>query len=188
MATGLRRGELLGLTWEHIDLNAGIIHVRQQWNLVDAEKKAWGLCPVKTQAGIRDVPIPPDVVGALVAHKETQRAEFGERWSEKTLVFDRGDGKPIPPEQLDAAWARVRKELKLPASIRLHDLRGTYITWLAEQGVNPKATAVLAGHADPKVTWAIYQRVTQTMVQEAARAVAGLTGHRTPVPSEQPQA
>lgn len=191
MATGLRRGEVLGLTWEHVAFDFpgtefGAVLVRQQWNRKD--DGTWGLVPLKTKVSERDVPMSEELRNALVAHLVTQKAEYGERWTPKTLVFDRGDGRPIPPEQMDAAWSRVRKNLHLPATMRLHDLRGSYITWLAEQGVNPKAAAALAGHADPKVTWAIYQRVTQEMVKGAARAVAGLTGGQTNVPPEQSEA
>lgn len=191
MVTGLRRGELLGLTWEHVAFEYpgtafGAIMVRQQWNL--REDKTWGLAPLKTQASLRDVPMSQELRDALAAHLVAQKAEYGAGWSPKMLVFDRDDGKPIPPEQLDAAWSRVRKHLQLPSTMRLHDLRGSYITWLAEQRVDPKAAATLAGHADPKVTWAIYQRVTQSMVREAAQAVEGLTSDPTPVRKRRPQA
>ena len=164
MATGMRRNEILGLTWDNVDLEAGIIRVRQQWG--KRKDGSWGLVPPKTEAGAREIPIPPEVVDALAAHKVTQEAQgLG------PLVFDRGDGKPIPPEQLDAAWKRVREDLGLPANLRLHDLRGSYITWLAEAKVDPKATAQLAGHKDVKVTWALYQSVTQAMREEAAQAI-----------------
>ena len=63
-----------------------------------------------------------------------------------------------------------------PADNRhLHDLRGSSITWLAEAKADPKAAARLAGHADVKVTWALYQRVMRPMLEDAAQAVEGLT-------------
>lgn len=168
MATGMRRNEILGLTWDCVDLQAGMIHVRQQWN-----KKAdgtGGLVPPKTAKSIRDVPIPPEVVDALAAHKITQEAQgLG------PLVFDRGDGTPIAPTDFTHAWARLRRDLKLPEGLRLHDLRGSYITWLAERGVDPKTIAQLVGHADVKVTAEFYQRVTAKMLRRAAKAVEGLT-------------
>ena len=171
MATGMRRNEILGLTWDCVDLEAGIIHVRQQWN--KRKDGSWGLVPPKTEAGVRDVPIPAEVVDALAAHKVTQEAQgLG------SLVFDRGDGKPILPADVTHAWIRVRKDLGLPANLRLHDLRGAYLTWLAERGVDPKTMAQLAGHADVKVTAEIYQRVTVRMLKKAARAVEGLTGSK----------
>ncbi|MBE3598476.1 MAG: tyrosine-type recombinase/integrase [Limnochordaceae bacterium] len=60
--------------------------------------------------------------------------------------------------------------------MRLHDLRGSYVTWLAEQDVDLKTASVLAGHSDIKVTAQIYQRVTRKLAQEAARAIERLVG------------
>lgn len=173
MAAGLRRNEVLGLTWDRIDLKAGVIDVRQQWG--KHRDGSWGLRVPKTKAGIRPVPIPSDVVDALAAHQVTQQAQYGKKWRPRMLVFDRGDGRPIAPSDFTHAWARVRKALELPGSMRLHDLRGSYITWLAERGVDPKTIATLVGHADIQVTARIYERVTARMIRKAARAVEGLT-------------
>ncbi|MEW6045945.1 MAG: site-specific integrase, partial [Bacillota bacterium] len=85
MAAGLRRGELLGLTWADIDFEGGRICVRQQWNRTP--EGASGLVPLKTEASRRDVEVPSDVLDALAAHKVTQEAQ-----GLAPLVFDRGDG------------------------------------------------------------------------------------------------
>ncbi len=185
MTAGLRRGEVLGLTWEHVDLDGGVLRIRQQWNLREIgppaegqRHKEWGLVEVKTKAGVRDVPIPPDTVAALAAHMVAQRAQMRERWSPATLVFDRGDGQPIRPDDLDHAWAAVRRKLGLPDDLRLHDLRGSYITWMAEAKADPKAVAEIVGHADVRTVWEIYQGVTTRMRQEIAGALDGITQPR----------
>ena len=181
MAAGLRRGELLGLTWQHVDLSDGKLYIRQQWNRKD--DGTWGLVPVKTKASVRDVPIPQDVADALAAHQVTQRAQFGNRWSPATLVFDRGDGKPISPADLDHAWADIREKLKLPEDLHLHDLRGSFATWHAQRKTDIKTVSEMLGHADVKVTLEIYQSVTETMRKEAAQAMEGITRLRTQEPS-----
>ncbi|MBE3597256.1 MAG: site-specific integrase [Limnochordaceae bacterium] len=173
MAAGLRRGEVLGLTWEHVDFSNGKLYVRQQWNRKD--DGTWGLVPVKTKASVRDVPIPQDVADALAAHQVTQRAQFGNRWSPATLVFDRGDGKPINPADLDHAWADIREKLKLPEDLHLHDLRGSFATWHAQRKTDLKTVSEMLGHADVKVTLELYQSVTETMRKEAAQAIEGIT-------------
>ncbi|NLG69012.1 MAG: phage integrase family protein [Firmicutes bacterium] len=124
---------------------------------------------------MRSVPLPRAVAAALSAHLVTEKARLGNRWSPKALVFDRGDGTPILPTDLTHAWARARKAAGLDPRIRLHDLRGSYLTWLAERGVDVKTAAELAGHADIKMTAEIYQRVSRRMLRRAARAVEGLT-------------
>lgn len=173
MSTGMRRNELLGLTWSDVDLEAGIVRVRRQWG--KTKDKQWGLVPLKTRKGMRDIPLPQHVVDALAAHRVTQEAQgLG------PLVFDRGDGKPINPHDLDHMWARVRKDLGLPADLRLHDLRGSYLTWLAESGVDLKTASELAGHADIKVTAEIYQRTTVRTRQKAAQAIEKIV--RPPMP------
>lgn len=169
MATGLRRNEAAGLTWEDVDFEAGVLHVRHQWGPLD-EKGTMGLVPVKTRAGRRSIPLPEPVLDALAAHRVAQQAQgLG------PLVFDRGDGRPIAPELLDAAWKKVREALKLPP-IRLHDLRGSYLTWLAEAGVDLKTASELAGHSDVRITAQIYQRATARTRQQAADAIRRVLG------------
>lgn len=180
-SAGLRRGEVLGLTWEHVDFAKGKLYIRQQWNRKD--DGTWGLVPVKTKASVRDVPIPQDVADALAAHQVAQQAQYGEQWSAELLVFDRGDGKPINPADLDHAWADIREKPNLPEDLHLHDLRGSFTTWHAQRKTDMKTVSEMLGHADVKVTLDLYQSVTEVMRKEAAKALEGITKLRPP---EQP--
>lgn len=172
MATGLRRGELLGLTWAHVDLDRAVVRVRQQWNkLADG---SWGLCPPKSEHSVRDIPLPADLVAALRRHKQNQKVV-----SLQHFVFDGGDGRPYSPAELSHVWGELRRKLRLPENMHFHDLRGSYITWLAQRKVNVKAAAQLAGHANVQTVLELYQAVTEDMAEEAARAVEGMA---RPVP------
>lgn len=183
MSMGLRRNEVLGLAWEDVDFEAGVLRVRYQWGPLRQDSKEQGRVPVKSKAGARDLPLPAPVADALAAHKVTQEAQgLG------PLVFDRGDGKPIAPGEFDHAWAAVRRKLGLPAELRLHDLRGSYITWLAEQGVDLKTASYLAGHSDIKVTAQFYQRASKKLQQEAARAIERLMSPPPASPTPHPDA
>lgn len=164
MVSGMRRNEILGLCWNDVDFGEAILHVRHQWGPTGKHK--WGLVPLKTRNGVRDIPLPTHVLDALATHKIAQEAQgLG------PLIFDRGDGRPIAPADLDHAWARIRHDLNLPGNLRLHDLRGSYLTWLAESGVDLKTASELAGHGDIKVTAEIYQRATEKTRHKAARAI-----------------
>lgn len=138
--------------------------------LAEAANRKLVLAPLKTRSSLRDVPLPADVAAALRKHRAAQKVVNLEGY-----VFTSRSGGPIRPEELDHAWARIRRRLGLHEDLHLHDLRGSYITWLAERGVNPKAAAKILGHADVKTTHALYQTVTKTMYDEAARASDGIT-------------
>ncbi len=169
MSAGLRRGEILGLRWKNVDLKDGVIKVREQIGYDEMGKVVLG--PVKTKASIRDIPIPSDVVAAL---KEQKAAQKVTDLRGEGFVCTNSEGRFIQPSHFNRAWRDVREELDLPKNMHLHDLRGSWVTWLAEAKVDPKAASVLAGHSDTRVTTSLYQSVTQGMRDEAAKALEGI--------------
>lgn len=166
MTAGLRRGEVLGLRWCNVDLREGIIHVREQ--LGHDENGKLVLSPVKTRSSIRDIPIPEDVRDLLEVEFYASGAD------PNRLVCTNGQGGPLQPTHWNRAWRKVRERLGLPEDMHPHDLRGSWITWLAQKRVNLKAISQMAGHSDERVTLALYQSVTRQMIEEAAEAVRGL--------------
>lgn len=168
MSTGLRRGEVTGLRWQNVDLERGVIRVREQLQQ-DEETHEVRLAPVKTPASRRDVPLPPDVVEVLRQHRAAQGNP-----GPTAFVCTSKRGTFLNPRQLNGAWSRVRRRLQLPAGLRLHDMRGSFATWLAERGVDVKVTSRLLGHADVRVTLGIYQSVTGEMERKAALALEGI--------------
>lgn len=181
MAAGLRRGEVLGLQWGDVEMSAGesgdvsgVLHIRRQW--VKGEDGTWGTGPVKTRAGLRGVPVPPDVLEALAKHRAVAEALDGGTLDPDGFVNDGGDGRPIDPTDLSKGWAALRKKLDLNPDLHLHDLRGSFLTWLAERHVDPKTAAEIAGHGDVRVVWQFYQTVTKRLREEAGQALKGITG------------
>lgn len=167
VTTGMRRGEIMGLRWQHIDLAHGLVHVREQWQ--KGEDGQYASFPVKTRSGVRDIPIPPDVVAALRRHRAESKVVSLEGY-----VFARPeDGRPWQPGELDHAFARVRRRIGLPEKATFHCLRRSLSTWLAEAGVNPKVIAQLLGHADVSTTLNIYQSVTQRMAETVTQFTTG---------------
>jgi integrase len=94
---GMRRGEVLGLRWQDIDLHAGQLAVRQQ---IQRIRGSLHTGPVKTRAGSRDLPIPNLARAALVIRQHKQAADreaFGRAWQDTGLVFTTRSGRPVEP-------------------------------------------------------------------------------------------
>ncbi len=168
MSAGLRRGEIIGLRWPNVDLDEGIIYVREQLQLDEDNKPA--LEDVKTPAAIRDIPIPADVVQVLKKHRASQKVVDLDGF-----VVTNSRGGHLRLWDLDHKWGEIREKLGLPKKMVLHDLRGSWATWMAAAKVDVKATSQLLGHSDERVTLRIYQTVTKEMKREAARAMEGIT-------------
>lgn len=173
---GLRRGELLGLTWSAVDLDEGRLVVRQALTWVNGERR---LQPPKTRASRRVIPLPEIVVTALREHRKKQdeeRAAASDRWVDSGFVFTTRRGEPMSPYSLTKYWHGVREAAGL-GSLRFHDLRHTAVSLLLALGVPPHVVREIAGHSDIKVTMTVYahgrlDEKTAALTQLSA-AVAG---------------
>lgn len=192
--TGLRRGELLGLRWSDIDLDARILTVRQQLteNPSNASGPDCGVCghhhgsvafgEPKTEGGhYRRVPLLEGVVGALMVHRLSQgdlRASFGEVWADHDLVFCRDDGNPMLPSGVSARFHQLSDAAGL-RRVRLHDLRHGYVSLLLESGVDIAAISKIVGHSSIQITADIYGHLADTAAQSVVdAALNGLSSVR----------
>ena len=125
LATGLRRGELLGLRWQDVDLDAGVIHVRQAISIL---RGAPVVTAPKTDAARRTMPLPTDVAEAMREHRKAwvARRLAADTW-EGDLVFCTRDGKPLNPNNLYRYYYELIEQAGVPR-IRLHDARHTHGT------------------------------------------------------------
>jgi len=124
--TGMRRGEVLGLRWRDVDLEAGRIHVRQA--LVSVAYKLIISTPKTHQARVID--LDEATVSQLREHRVRQcaeKAEWGDDYSDTDLVFCKENGTPLHPQTFTQAFERLVAGSDLPR-IRLHDLRHTHAT------------------------------------------------------------
>lgn len=151
---GMRRGELLGLAWSAVDLDAGRLTVRQTLTVINGRLS---FERPKTRRSRRVVPLPAVVVDALKAHRERQEKERAncDCWTDSGLVFATPDGRPIPPGTLGKQWRDIRERVGL-GSLRFHDLRHTCVSLLLALGVAPHIVREIAGHSDVKVTMTVY--------------------------------
>jgi integrase len=154
MYAGLRRGELLALRWEDVDLATGVIHVERSW---DAKEGAVG---PKSRAGRRTVPIPAVLRDYLVDHKLRSGRHVG-------LVFGTSYAQPFTPSNVrkraNAAWARAGLD-----PIGLHECRHTFASLMIAAGVNAKALSAYMGHSSVTITLDRYGHLMPGNESEAA--------------------
>lgn len=175
-ALGLRRGELLGVRWSDIDLEAGTLNIRQA--RVQAGKQIVIGDP-KTERGRRTVPLH---TAAMKALRETRRLTLVENpavpLKEKAggdrLVAVNALGRPITPAAFSTAFLRHSAAAGLPR-IRLHDMRHSAVSLLLQQGVPVVTVARLAGH-DPALTWSVYGHATDDTTRVATDLLGRLYG------------
>jgi integrase len=162
--SNLRRGELLGLRRSSlVETPAGAyLAIREQLVYYDG-KHHWDT--PKSQSGVRDVPIGPELVDVLKAHmaKLDKVAAENPNWRETDLLFPSYNGLPLEPGNLYRAQARIVEKLGLPRA-RLHDLRALYATYVTKELVrqarySPKIVQHVLGHSHPGVALEHYNRV-----------------------------
>jgi integrase len=171
--TGVRRGEVLGLRWADLDLDAATASIVQTVIVVKHDVRFGS---PKTAKGRRSVALDPGTVAVLREHRRHQLEErllMGAGWQDHDLLFTKVDGTPIHPERFSREFDRRNERWSLPR-IRLHDLRHTWATLALQAGIHPKIVSERLGHANITITLDTYSHVTPTMQAEAAATVAGL--------------
>ena len=176
--TGMRRGELLGLRWQDVDLDDSRVQVRQTY--ISINNRPTFSTP-KTAKSRRSIALDPATLSALRDHKKRQleeRLSYGPGYVDTGLVFVREDGTAIHPQSFSDAFERHVKVVDVPP-IHLHELRHTYATVALSAGVHPKVVSDRLGHSSIAVTLDIYSHVIPALQEEAAAQVASmiLGGH-----------
>jgi integrase len=172
LTLGLRQGEALGLGWEHVDLDEGVIRVRRALKRVKGKGLIFG--PVKSKKSNRDLPIFPELLPILRAHKKAQtaeRLEAGTAWHDDGLVFCQVNGKPIDPSRDYQSWQALLKTAGVKR-YRLHAARHSAATFLLLEGVDTRVVMELLGHSQISVT-ARYQHVVDEAKKTATAKVGG---------------
>ena len=160
IATGLRRGELLGLKWNDIDYENQTIFIRRQICRIDGIVTEG---PLKTKNSYRKIIVPADVLEVLKT-KQIQENNASE------YVFSSPTGGAISPDSVLHMLHRVLARAGLP-KIRFHDLRHTFATMALQNGVDVKTVSNILGHFSAGFTLDTYAHVTTSMQQTAAEKV-----------------
>lgn len=163
---GLRRGEIIALTPQDVDLEAGTVTVRTNRVELLATREAFD-APPKTDAGKRTVNIPPHVLPILAAHMA--------EWSGPDRVFIGRDGKPMRGDAVRQAFTRARCKADMPG-FRFHDLRHTGQTLAASAGATLKDLMKRLGHSSPAAAQR-YLHAVDGRDAEIASALSDLAAH-----------
>ena len=162
LTTGLRRGELLGLKWEDIDLTQGSLRVQRQVARINGEVIE---APLKTKNAYRTLPLSTDAVDVL----REQRKKNGS----SSYVFPSPTGGPISPDSVLHMLHRVLKRAGL-SQVRFHDLRHTFATLALQNAVDIKTVSGMLGHYSAGFTLDTYTHVTTSAKKEAANTMGSI--------------
>jgi integrase len=171
VSLGLRRAEALGLRWEDINFESGIISIRQTIVMTSVGPI---LQTPKTKHSIRDIPMPTQIRDLLLAEKESQasnRLFLGGDYHENDFVCCKENGDAYSPNYITHRFSKVLEELSL-TKIRYHDLRHTFATIALENNVPLKVVSALLGHSNIAVTANIYSHVTEPLARRHSDIIA----------------
>jgi integrase len=165
LLTGVRSEEARALTWEHVDLEAGTISV---WRSVRAHGDT------KTNRSRRTLKLPEIAVEALRRQRQRQareRADAGELWQERGLVFTTSMGTGYESHNLRRDFRRVTAAAGLGARWVPKELRTSFVSMMSYQGVPVEEIARLAGHASSRTTEVIYRRELRPVITTGAEVM-----------------
>lgn len=174
LATGLRKGELMGLEWQDIDFSAGTLTVERASQYLP-EKGVFTKKPKNVSSG-RIISLPASTLSLLKRHKVEQnkeRLKVGDLWQQSDRLFTTWDGKPMHPDT-PYSWFREFQDKHGLPHISFHALRHTSATLLINEGLNVKALSARLGHAETSTTMNIYAKALQSADRAAADMMDGI--------------
>jgi integrase len=168
LVLGLRKGEVLGLTWDDVDLDGGELAIGRQLQRVSRQ-----LLHRETKTSTSDATLPlPDIRVAALKLRKAQEADAKEKagssWQGGKLIFTTKWGTPIEPRNFNRAWdargakAGVRK-------ITVHDGRRTCATLRVDLDVHPRQVMQILRHAQIAVTMEIYAQASSNATRSALK-------------------
>jgi len=185
LSLGLRRGEILGLSWNDIEAAEGtvVLHVRRQ---LIRDKSGVQLVDLKTVGSRRVLHLSRPVVAVLERHRTRQEAEelvVGQRWNnEHELIFTSNVGTPLDPEAFGRTVPKICKEAGL-GHWSIHELRHSCASLLIAMEVPLEVVAEQLGHASIRVTKDVYGHLMPRSRAKAAEAMRTMLYDEVPVDS-----
>jgi integrase len=181
---GMRPGEVLGLPWSNVELDDGIVRIRQalkrEYVVADdgRRKQVLVLGPVKTRKSRRSLAAPPVLMDALRRHREAQaqdEASAGDAWQDKGLVVMTHTGTWVDPANFRRSFSRVTTKAGL-GHWKPNELRHSFVSLLHDQGVPMDNIADATGHETTRMTAGVYRHLVDPVIRHAANPMTDLFG------------
>ncbi len=173
LATGMRRGEIMALKWQDVNLSTGMLQVRRILTHMPAKlngKGGYVEAEPKTERSRRSIAIASFALEKLKVHRMRQletKLKAGSLWRENDLVFCSSVGGHLHSSRdIFTQFKKLLKKADLP-DVRFHDLRHSSATMLLSLGIHPKVVQEMLGHSQIAMTMDIYSHVLPTMQIEA---------------------
>jgi integrase len=164
---GLRPGELRQLTWDHVDLNRGVVHVWRSASKTGA---------TKTPKSKRSLVLPKRAIAALTAHRARQdyeRREAGESWHANDLVFCHENGTPYTSDALNWRFSKMTRRAGI-GHWHAHEGRHTAVSIMSNNGVPIQEISNTVGHKSTHVTETVYRHVIVPAIRGGATIMDGI--------------
>jgi integrase len=173
LSLGLRQGEVLGLWWEDVDFDGGVLRVRRQLLRPAGKGQPLTTGPVKSARSKRTLALPAPLAKLLREHRARQAADrlaAGGAWPDSNLVFTTSACTPVDHRNDAREFKTLCERAGIPP-YRVHDLRHTAATLLIAQGQHARVIMEVLGHSQIAVTMNVYGHVMDSQVPSAADAV-----------------
>ena len=175
LGTGMRRGEMLALRWQDVELDNALLRVER--SLEQTSTHGMVFKAPKTRYGRRTITLPPSTVAELRTLwrlQQERRLALGLGRANDGLVFAEEDGSPRSPNAVTKAWAKAMEDAGIGAT--LHSLRHTHASTLIASGLDVLTISRRLGHGSPAITLTVYGHLFKTDDRAAQIMEASFAG------------
>lgn len=175
LGLGLRKGEVLGLRWQDVDLERGALTVSSSLQRIDGQPH---LVAPKTERSRRTLELPAVVLQALREHRHRQREErirFADEWQESGLVFTTHIGTALEGRNVTRHFHAALARAGLPR-FRFYDMRHSAASFLLAQGVDLKVIMGVLGHSQISLTANLYAHILPSLKKDIAARMDAVLG------------
>lgn len=171
LSTGMRRGEALGLRWEDLNFENGVVRIKRN---LKREGGRIVTADTKTLKSRRAVNVPSPVLEALQKNRDLQemeKADLGEAWVESGFIFTTSIGTPIDPRNLYREFSQICERAGL-GHWHPHELRHSAASLMLASGVKLQVVSEVLGHSSIRMTADVYGHILDPDRRHAATAMS----------------